>query len=56
MIFNDKYTTTDKITAEAEDKAILVKTEVSKLVISNDAFAVGEAITELKKIIRSLVK
>jgi hypothetical protein len=56
MIFNDKYTTNEKIAKEEADKSILVKTEVSKVVLSNDGFALGEAIENLTKRIRSLIK
>lgn len=41
MILNEKYTTTEKITADKDG------IEDKKTIISNDAFAVGELLTAL---------
>jgi len=50
MGFTDKYTTSEKITAETNviilDKD-LIPVEKDKVVVSNDAFALGDVIQEL---------
>ena len=41
-MFSEKYTTNDKIQKEKNDNSIVDKVENKKVVLSNDAMAIGE--------------
>jgi hypothetical protein len=55
--FKEKYTTNEKIELEAKSAEIKESTEVkekTKTIISNDAYAVGEMVEQLKQTINSM--
>ena len=50
MLFSDKYTTQDKITADKEGL------EAKKAVVTNDTFALAETIEHLKNALLAAVR
>jgi len=54
MVISDKYTTNEKIDAEAVDEEIKDKIEPTKTILSNDAYAVGEMVEQLTFKLESL--
>jgi len=60
MEFKERYTTNEKINIEAANKEIKEKIETTKTILSNDAYALGEILTQfnmsIQNLIRSLVK
>jgi len=54
MEFKEKYTTNEKIDTEAKDAEVKEKKEKTKTILSNDAYAVGEMVEQLKQTINSM--
>lgn len=56
MEFKERYTTNEKINIEAANKEIKEKIETTKTILSNDAYALGEILTQFNMSIQNLIR